>query len=43
LFVVIAGVVMVIAGVLAVILLSGQSKGVDIVISDSRWDISVTG
>jgi hypothetical protein len=42
LFVVIAGVVVVIVGVLAVILLSGQSKGVDFVISDSRWDISVT-
>src|SRR6266700_5281224 len=32
-----------IAGVLTVILLAGQAKGVHFVISDSRWDISVTG
>jgi hypothetical protein len=28
---------------LAAILLAGQSKGVHFVVSDSRWDISITG
>src|ERR1700716_3733129 len=37
---VIVGVV-VIAGVLAMILLVGQTKGEHFVVSDSRWDISV--
>jgi hypothetical protein len=36
----IAGVVV---GVFAAILRAGQSKGIDFVVSDSRWDISVTG
>jgi hypothetical protein len=38
----IAGVVLDV-GVLGAILLAGQSKGIDFVVSDSRWDISVTG
>jgi hypothetical protein len=28
---------------LAGIVLAGQGKGIDFVVSDSRWDISVTG
>ena len=31
------------AGMLAGIVLAGQGKGIDFVVSDSRWDISITG
>ena len=42
LFTLIAGVVVAV-GVLPAIVLAGQSKGIDFVVSDSRWDIPVTG
>ena len=42
LFTLIAGVVVAV-GVLPAIVLAGQSKGIEFVVSDSRRDISVTG